>query len=94
MSQIFMIISDHGNVFISKFITYFGLSVGLGVGTAQAIASNVSHSELVQTCAEASPGWLAYAPFIAAISLAIKHITDVVLRFKESKHNKLDKRDD
>jgi hypothetical protein len=32
IKQMFVMISDSGNLFISKFITYFGLT-GIGVGT-------------------------------------------------------------
>ena len=89
VGELFKVISDQGNIVISKFITYFGVSVGLGGGTAQVIASNSTAQavqEVVEICAAASPTWLSYAPFIAAVSLALKHIADIIFRRIEHKH--------
>ena len=97
VGELFKLISDQGNIVISKFITYFGVSVGLGGGTVQAVAKSTRESvadnyvvEVVQSCAEvvsaSSPDWLSYAPFIAATSLALKHIADTIFRHIEHKH--------
>ena len=89
MSELMRMISDSGNALASKLITYFGVGVGIGGGTVQA----VSHSsimpkqvaDIAQTCADVSPDWLAYVPAIAALSLLIKNIADVYYRRLESK---------
>ena len=83
MKDFFILISDHGNAIVSKLITYFGLYVGIGGGTVQVIAANTIDNKIVQACANAAPSWLAYVPAIAAITLSIKHITDMYFKFKD-----------
>ena len=87
IKQAFVMISDNGNVFISKFINYFGLT-GIGVGTVQAAAS----SELVQStipniaaACTSAPSWVAIASASGAICFAIKNIAETVFRYIEHK---------
>ena len=89
MSDLLKMISDSGNVVLSKFITYFGVGVGIGGGTVQAVSHHKvlpsPVNEIVQTCADVSPDWLAYMPAIAAVSLLIKNIADVYYKRLEHK---------
>jgi uncharacterized protein YneR len=73
--ELLKLISDSGNPIASKFITYLGVGVGVGGGTAQGIARN-SQNDFIQYCADQSPEWLAYAPAIGVASLVIKNISD------------------
>jgi len=73
------LISDSGNPIVSKVITYLGVGVGVGGGTAQGIARN-SQNGFIQYCADHSPEWLAYAPAIGVASLVIKNISDWYFR--------------
>jgi hypothetical protein len=89
IKQIFVTISDHGNVFISKFITYFGLT-GIGVGTVQTAASSQIVQEVAPMLASActtAPSWIAIASAIGALSFAVKNIAEIVFRYIEHKEN-------
>ena len=77
-------ISDSGNAIISKSITYFGVSAGIGVGTVQAIAKT-TENKLVQECAQATPEWFMYVPIVAAASLVLKNVSDYHFKRKEFK---------
>tara|TARA_R110000850_G_scaffold115493_1_gene230917 strand:- start:682 stop:960 length:279 start_codon:yes stop_codon:yes gene_type:complete len=87
IKQAFVTISDNGNLFISKFINYFGLT-GIGVGTVQAAAS----SELAQSISPdlaaactSTPSWVAIASAVGAICFAIKSIAETVFKYIEHK---------
>ena len=87
IKEIFVMISDTGNVFISKFITYFGLT-GIGVGTVQAAANSKIAQELAPNLAEAcsnTPSWIAIASAVGALSFAVKNIAEIVFRYIEHK---------
>ena len=84
VQDFFMLISDGGNAFASKLITYFGVAVGIGGGTVQAVIAS-SDNEFLQECAKASPNWLAYISAFAAASLAMKNITDMYYKRLEFK---------
>ena len=88
MQDFFLLISDGGNALASKFITFFGVSVGLGGGAVQVVAANSQNNEFVRVCTEAAPHWLAYVPAIAAITLSVKHIADMYYTYKD--RNKAD----
>ena len=85
MIELFKAISDQGNLMISKVITYFGISVGIGGGAVQAVANSNSSNEIIQQCAGMTPEWLAYMPGIAATSLVIQNISNVYFRRLEAK---------
>ena len=89
MIEVFRAISDQGNVLASKLITYLGVSVGIGGGAAQIVASKNLDNELVQQCIQSTPTWLMYTsiivPAVAAISLIVKNLADVVFRRIEHK---------
>lgn len=76
-------ISDYGNATVSKAITYAGVG-GIGIGTANT-AVKVVGGEVAQQCAEYAPDWLAWAPLIGVISLAVKNACDVYYRRLEYK---------
>lgn len=76
-------ISDYGNATVSKAITYAGVG-GIGIGTANT-AVKVVGGEVAQQCAKYAPDWLAWAPLIGVISLAIKNACDVYYRRLEYK---------
>lgn len=76
-------ISDYGNATASKVITYMGIG-GIGVGTANTAVKVVNHP-VAQECAKFAPDWLAWAPLIGVISLAIKNACDVYYRRLEYK---------
>jgi hypothetical protein len=84
-------ISDSGNPLISKIITYFGATAGIGGGSYQAIVGTevVKNTpvvnDIVNACASASPDWLVYIPAVGVISLVIKNTTDVIFRRIEHK---------
>ena len=89
IKQLFILISDNGNVFISKFINYYGLT-GIGVGTVQAAA----RSELVQStipniaaACTSTPSWVAIASAVGAVCFAIKNIAETVFKYIEHKEN-------
>ncbi|URC15397.1 hypothetical protein JLT2_29 [Paraglaciecola Antarctic JLT virus 2] len=87
IKEIFVMISDTGNVFISKFITYFGLT-GIGVGTVQAAASSKIAQEIAPNLAEVcstAPSWIAIASAVGALSFAVKNIAEIVFRYIEHK---------
>jgi len=84
MHDFFLLISDSGNVFASKLITFLGLTLGIGGGTIQLVAAN-TQQEFIQTCAQAAPAWLVYVPAVAAITLSIKHIVDMYYTYKDRK---------
>lgn len=89
IKQMFIAISDHGNVFISKFITYFGLT-GIGVGTVQSAASSQIVQEVAPSLAAActsAPSWIAVASAIGALSFAVKNIAEIVFRYIEHKES-------
>ena len=75
------LISDSGNPIASKLVTYLGVGVGVGGGTAQGIARTSQN----ECCANQSPDWLAYAPAIGVASLVIKNISDWYFRRVEVK---------
>ena len=83
----FIMISDSGNLFISKFITYFGLT-GIGVGTVQAAASSeiaqATIPNLASVCTS-TPSWVAIASAVGAICFAIKSIAETVFKYIEHK---------
>lgn len=76
-------ISDYGNATVSKAITYAGVG-GIGVGTANTAVQMVG-GEMAETCAKYAPDWLAWAPLIGVISLAVKNACDVYYRRLEYK---------
>ena len=76
-------ISDYGNATVSKAITYAGVG-GIGIGTANT-AVKVVGGEVAQECAKYAPDWLAWAPLIGVISLAVKNACDVYYRRLEYK---------
>jgi len=78
------LISDSGNPVASKFVTFLGVGVGVGGGTAQEIAKT-SQNEIVTFCANNTPDWIAYAPAIGVLSLVIKNISDYHFRRIELK---------
>lgn len=85
----FVMISDHGNIFVSKFITYFGLT-GIGIGTVQAAASSKIAQEVVPNLASScsnTPSWIAIASAIGALSFAVKNIAEIVFRYIEHKES-------
>ena len=89
-------ISDNGNLFISKFITYFGLT-GIGVGTVQAASNSKIAQELAPNLAAVcsnTPSWIAIASAVGALSFAAKNIAEIIFRRIEHKHRMLDKTPD
>ena len=82
--ELLKLISDSGNPIASKLVTYLGVGVGVGGGTAQGIA-RTSQNEFMQFCANQSPDWLAYAPAFGVASLVIKNISDWYFRRLEVK---------
>jgi energy-coupling factor transporter transmembrane protein EcfT len=87
IKQMFVMISDSGNLFISKFITYFGLT-GIGVGTVQAAASSEIAQATMPTLASvctSTPSWVAIASGIGAICFAIQRIAETVFKYIEHK---------
>jgi len=77
--ELLKLISDSGNPIASKLITYLGVGIGVGGGTAQGIVRN-SQNEFVQFCANQSPEWVTYVPVIGVASLVIKNISDWYFR--------------
>lgn len=87
VQEFFLLISDSGNAFASKFITFFGVAVGIGGGAVQVAIAN-SQNELIQKCSEATPSWLAYISAAAAISLVVKNLTDAYYMRVKHKEDK------
>jgi len=83
MQDFFLLISDGGNALASKFINFFGISVGLGGGAVQMVAAKMPANPIIEACVQASPHWLAYIPAVAAITLSVKHIADMYYTYKD-----------
>ena len=85
IKQIFLMISDTGNVFISKFINYFGLT-GIGVGTGMSAANIELVRDTVPNLAAictSTPSWVAIASAAGAMAFMVKNIAEVVFRYIE-----------
>ena len=82
IKQLFIMISDTGNVFVSKFITYYGLT-GIGVGTVTAASNSKIVQELAPNLAAVcsnTPSWIAIASAVGALSFAVKNIAEIGFR--------------
>ena len=93
VQDFFMLISDSGNAFASKLITYVGVAVGIGGGAVQVVAASADN-ELLQACSETTPNWLPYVSAVAALSLAMKNLTDMYYKRLEFKKNNDQKMND
>ena len=90
LMSLMRIISDSGNPMISKSITYLGVG-GIGGGSAQVFANSQlvkdsqQMTEIINTCASATPEWLIYVPAIGVASLLFKNVSDFIFRRIEHK---------
>jgi hypothetical protein len=91
-----MTISDHGNVFISKFITIFGLS-SLGFTGATSIAGTEliqkaipNAQDFAQACAN-TPSVAVYATSFGGIMLGLKYGAEIYFSWLERKKGKNEK---
>ncbi len=77
-------ISDHGNVVVSKFVTYAGVSAGIGGGSVLGIVNGTA-TKVVESQGFGVQDWAAVVAIVSGICLAIKSIVDTYLNVKADK---------
>ena len=73
--------SDHGNVFFSKFVTYAGVSAGIGGGGVLGIVNGTA-SKVVESQGLGIQDWAAVVAIVSGLCLAIKSLVDTYLNVK------------
>ncbi len=84
ISGILHAISDHGNVVISKFVTYAGVSAGIGGGSVLGIVNGTA-TKVVESQGFGVQDWAAVVAIVSGLCLAIKSIVDTYLNVKADK---------
>lgn len=87
LSGILHTISDHGNVFISKAVTYMGMSAGIGGGTVLGVVNGTA-DKVVKSQQFGVQDWAAVVAIVSGLCLAIKTIVDTYYTVQDRRERK------